>query len=566
MKRGVFIAILVIVVVLVALFVVGGLIYMQFTQEPYIPDQAYLKIDVSGPLVESSTPGLSGVFGSELLSIRDLWFQLERAAMDKRIKGVILKINYFDGGFAKTEEIGRLLERFRQSKKPVVAMLEDGGLKEYYLSSFADKVVIFRGAWLSIKGIAAEAMFLKNTLAKLGVQAEMFHIGDYKTGYNAFTENKMTPAHRESMQALIDDIYQALINGIARNRKLDAAAVRRVLDQSPLPIQDYLKAGFVDAIGTNDELRQWLKNEHPLVKFATYRKTSSPNPFNGPKKIAIIFASGEIRSGKSGSDSVFGGEVLGSDSLVEELRSARTSSMIKAVVLRVDSPGGSAVASDVILREAEELAKKKPLVLSMSDMAASGGYWISMASTKILTLPETITGSIGVLSGKFVLKGLYDKLGVSKEFVSTSPYAVMYSDYRPFTPAERGKIMADMQRVYDEFLKKVAANRSKSTAEVDKIGRGRVWSGDAALRLNLVDGIGGLADAVAEAKKLAKIPTAEAVGVRIYPRKRSLIDLILQLGGDASARPTLLDIETRIRSLAKNYFPALRMPFVLQLN
>jgi protease-4 len=560
MKRGALIALLVIIVIVIGLFLLGGFIYLQFNQEPYVPQKAYLKIELSGPIAETSPTRFPGM-SSGALSIHDLWFHLERAARDERIKGVLLRVQYLETGFAKVEEIGRLLKRFARSKKPVVAFVVDGGLKEYYLASFADKVILFKGGALSVSGIAAEAIFLKNTLSKLGVQADILHIGDYKTAPNTFTEERMTPTHRESTQALIDDLYQAVIEGIAANRRLDAADVKKILDRSPLPQEEYVRAKLVDALGYEDDLFHSLPATYPEVDFKSYAKTSSPLPFSGSKKIAVIFASGEINMGRSGGQSLFGGDVLGADTLAWQLRQARNNYAVKAVVLRVDSPGGSAVASDVILREAELLAQKKPLVLSMSDMAASGGYWISLSAHKIFAEPETITGSIGVFSGKFVLKGLYDKIGVNKEIVRTSEFAGMYSDYQLFTAGERQKVMADMEHIYGEFLKKVAANRKMSVADVDKIASGRVWSGRAAMRLRLVDGLGGLTDALEEARKLARIPLSEKFGVRIYPQKRSFLEMIFEMADVKAQNP--LDVQARLKPYER-FFPAMAMPFALR--
>lgn len=557
MKRSALIALLVIVIILLGLFIIGGFIYMQFNQEPYIPEKAYLKIDLSGSLADTTPSRFPGLAGTAI-SIQDLWYQLARAAVDERIQGVLLRISYLETGFAKIEEVGRLLRDFSLSKKPVLAFIVDGGLKEYYLASFADKVILFKGGMLSVSGIGAEALFLKNTLSKLGVQAEIFHIGDYKTASNTFSEDRMTPAHRESMQALIDDLYGAVIAGIASNRKLDVGVVKKMIDRSPLPQGEYLKAKMIDSLGYEDELHGLLKTQYPEVNFRTYAKTSSPQPFGGTKKIAVIFASGEINMGRSGGQSILGGEVLGADTLAGQLRQARNNFAVKAVVLRIDSPGGSAVASDVILREAELLARKKPLVISMSDMAASGGYWISMSAQKILALPETITGSIGVISGKFVLKGLYDKLGVSKDIVTTSEFAGMYSDYKPFTEREKEKVMAGMNEIYASFLEKVAHNRGLAVSEVNKIAQGRIWSGKAALDLKLVDGLGGLNEALAEARKLARIPLSEKVGVRVYPQKKSLWDMIFELVEVKADNP--FDVQARLE-VYKRFFPALAMPF-----
>jgi protease-4 len=562
MKRSALIVLLVVIVILLGLFIIGGFIYLQFNQEPYIPEKAYLKIELSGPMADT-TPNRFPALSSGAVSIQDLWYQLARAAVDDRIKGVLVRISYLETGFAKIEETGRLLKNFSRSKKPVLAFIIDGGLKEYYLASFADKVIMFKGGMLSISGIGAEAVFLKNTLSKLGVQAEIFHIGDYKTASNTFNEDHMTPAHRESMQALVDDLYKAVINGIAVNRKLDAGEVKKVLDRSPLAPEEYVKAKMIDSLGYEDELHGLLKTQYPEVNFKTYAKTSAPLPFSGVKKIAVIFASGEITMGHSGGQSLMGDDVLGADTLAEQLRQARNNYAIKAVVLRVDSPGGSAVASDVILREAELLARKKPLIISMSDMAASGGYWVSMSAQKIFAWPQTITGSIGIISGKFVLKGLYDKLGISKEIVKTSEFAGMYSDYKPFSDREKEKIMADMQAIYNEFLKKVAANRKLAVADVDKIARGRVWSGQAALGLKLIDGLGGLNEALDEAKKLAHIPPVEKVGVRIYPQKKTFWEMLFDMADVKAQNP--LDIKARLQ-VYKRFFPAMAMPFSITLN
>ena len=511
MKRSALIALLVVIVILLGLFILGGFIYLQFNQEPYVPEKAYLKIDLGGAIAETAPTRFPGMSGGAF-SIHDLWYNLERAAKDERIKGVLLRVQYLETGFAKIEEIGRLLKKFAASKKPVVAFIVDGGLKEYYLASFADKVILFKGGSLSISGIGAEAVFLKNTLSKLGVQAEIFHIGDYKTASNTFTEDRMTPAHRESTQALIDDLYQAVIDGIAANRKLDAAAVKKILDHSPLPQEEYVKGKLVDALGYEDELYRSLPATYPEVDFKSYAKTRSPLPFSGSKKIAVIFASGEINMGRSGGQSLLGGDVLGADTLAGQLRQARNNYAVKAVVLRVDSPGGSAVASDVILREAELLAQKKPLVISMSDLAASGGYWIALVGPEnIRPARDASPGRSGSSAASSCSKGLYDKIGINKEIVKTSEFAGMYSDYQPFSEREKQKVMADMQRIYDEFLKKVANNRKLTVAEVDKIARGRVWSGRAALKLHLVDGLGGLNDALAEARKLARIPAERKI-------------------------------------------------------
>jgi protease-4 len=229
MKKGVLITILVIVIFLIFLALVGGYIYMQFTREPYIPKNSVLRIDMSGPIVDVDQAVLS-----TSLSIKDLWYHIKRAKIDPRIKGIVLKIGYMKTGVAKIEDIGRLIKDFRKSGKKVVAYIEGGGIKEYYLSTFADKIYVFKGGYLFLKGLAAEAVFLKNTLNKLGIQAQLFHIGEYKTAANMFTREQMTPHHKESLERLLQDIYTSILEGIAKNRNLDIDPVKKIIEESPI--------------------------------------------------------------------------------------------------------------------------------------------------------------------------------------------------------------------------------------------------------------------------------------------------------------------------------------------
>ena len=563
MKRGVLITIVVIGMIFIFLALVGGFIYLQLTREPYIPPNTFLKIDLAGSIVDSENTAFIKKY-----SIRDLWFHINRAKIDGRIKGIVLKISGLQTDFAKIEELGRLLKDFRKSGKTIIAYIERGRLKEYFLASFADKVYVFKGENFILYGPAFDTLFLKNTLFKLGIEAQIFHIGDYKTAGDTFTEDHLTPPNKESLQKLIDDIYNDTIQQIAINRKLNADQVKAVLEESPASNEDYLKAKLIDGILYEDEVvgNINLGNE---VSFRTYQETTTPLPYRGDKKIAIIFASGEIQTGKSGGQSLFGGEIMGSDTVVSQLEIARESPSIKGVVLRIDSPGGDPVASEVIRREAELLAKEKPLVISMSGVAASGGYWIAMCSKHIMALPQTITGSIGVITGKLILKGLYDKIGITKETLKTTPYSDIYSDYREFTPDEKNKVMKIMNSIYQSFLEKVSQNRRMKLEEVEKVAQGRAWSGSAAIELNLVDKIGGLNDAIEEAKKLAHIPATEKVGLKIYPSKKSLMDYIFDL---ASFRTQALDplktlenIEAKI-NLYKRSFPSLLTPYKLEID
>mgnify|MGYP001140575357 CR=1 FL=1 len=559
MKKGVLIAILVLVLIIVFLVLTVGYVYMQFTREPYIAENSILKIDLTGEIVDSDDS-----FFSKKYSIRDLWYHVQRAKHDKRIKGIMLKISYLQTGYAKIEDVGRIFADFRQSGKKVVAYIEGGELKEYFLATFADKVFAFNGASLILNGLAAEAIFLKETFAKIGIRAEYYHIGKYKTAANMFTEEGLTPAHEESLQKLIDDIFEAVLQKIALNRNIDKEVVRRQVEDFSFTCDGYVKAKLIDKLLYEDEVIKEFSGDCKLLDFNIYKETTSPLPYLGRDRVAVIFASGEIRSGHSGGQALLGGSVLGSDTLGGQLRAVSKNPMVKAVVLRVDSPGGSPFASDAIRREAELLIEKKPLVISMSDVAASGGYQISLSSSKTLALPETITGSIGVLGGKFIFKELYKKIGIKKATLKTTQYADWFSDYRPFSNDEKTKLMGLMRNIYDSFVGMVAKSRKLKVEEVEEIAQGRVWSGQAALELNLVDQAGGLLDAIAEAKKLAGIPPEQKVGVSIYPRKKSLWDMVNEYIGSQGGNP-LLHIKTEL-NMYKKFFPALLMPYKLQIN
>lgn len=560
MKRGLLIAIVVIIAIFILLAAAGGFIYLQLTREPYIPNNAILKINLSGSIVDNDSSAFS-----KQETIRDLWYHIKRAGIDNRIQAIFLRISYLETDFAKVEELGRLIEEFKENGKKVYAYIEGGGIREYYLATYADKIYVFKGGQLFLNGLAIESMFLKNTLSKLGIEAEMFHIGEYKTAGNLFTKDRLTPPHRESLEKIIGDIFDYTLERIAVNRDLDINVVKRVFDETPVSNQAYLDAKLIDGLRYEDEILEDTDFQYRQVSFDIYKETTKPRPYRGAKKIAVIFASGEIHPGKSGGKSLFGGDIMGSSTVAAQLKAARKNPSIKAAVLRIDSPGGSSAASEIIRREAELLANEKPLVISMSGMAASGGYWISMSSPTIMALPQTITGSIGVVTGKFVLKGLYDKIGINKEIVKTTQYADLFTDYRLFSENEKVKVKNMMEDVYRQFLEIVSQNRKMKIEEVDRIARGRIWSGSAALELKLVDKLGGLTEAVDEAVKLANIPAGQTVGLRIYPGKKTMMDFILEFMGTKTAADPIQTLETRV-GMYKRFFPALLVPYKLNIN
>ena len=562
MRKGILITILVLVIIIIFLALGAGYVYMQFTREPHVAGNSFLKINLSGEIVDSDDS-----FLSKKHSIRDLWYHLERARIDNRIKGVLLKISYLNAGWAVVEDTGRIIKNFRKSGKKVYAYIEGGGLREYFLATFADKVYAFKGGdSLILNGLAAEAIFLKKTFSNLGIKAEYYHIGEYKTGANMFTEDHLTPAHKESLQKLLDDIFESTLEKIAGNRNIPKEVIKKIISEFSLSSAACVEAHLIDRLVYEDEIIDDLEKEHKIIDFNIYKETGSPLPYLGQDKIAVIFAAGEIHSGCSGGKSLTGGNIMGAGTVTKQLRAVSKNRAVKAVVLRIDSPGGSPFASDAIRREVELLVKKKPLIISMSNLGASGGYQLSLSASKILVLPQTITGSIGVLGGKFIFKGLYDKVGLKKALLKTTEYADWFSDYRGFSTKEKKKFMTVMRRIYDSFVSLVAKNRDLDIEAVEKIARGQVWAGNSAVESGLVDRIGGLLDAIDEAKKLAKIPAEQKVGVKVYPRKKSLWDTVYELMGvGTEAGNPVAGIKAQL-SMFKRFFPALLLPYRIEIN
>jgi protease-4 len=431
--------------------------------------------------------------------------------------------------WGKVQEVRDAIADFRQSGKPIVGYLEYGGEQEFYLASACDKVYLMPTASLDLTGIASYELFLRGMLDKIGAYPDALHIGEYKTASNTFTEHTYTPAHREMAESLNTDLYQQLVRGIADGRHKSEADVKALIDHGPFLPEDAVKAGLVDDLAYEDQLDDKVKlasGTPHYLDLSDYRQVSNSSLGldRGPR-IGVIYAVGVIASGKSSYDSP-SGMVVGSETIIDYLRKARADRSIKAIVLRVDSPGGSALASDVIWREVVLTKQQKPVIVSMSDVAASGGYYIAMPANVIVAEPSTLTGSIGVVLTKFVIDGTLKKLGINMEGVSQGRYADLYSPVRPFSPEERARMAENMQATYDTFVEKAAQGRNTTPERIDAIGQGRVWTGRQAKELGLVDELGGLQRALSIAKQRAKIPQDSQVEIVSYPGKRSFYDVL----------------------------------------
>jgi protease-4 len=488
-----------------------------------------LVLRVGGDLREVEPGGLVGSFFEPPPTVRSVVESLRKAKVDRRVTSVVIRPTGTAALWGKVQEVRDAIVDFKTSKKPIIAYVEYGGEQEFYLASACDKVFLMPTASLDLTGIASYELFLRGTLDKIGAYPDAMHIGDYKTASNQMTERTFTPAHREMAESLNRDLYEQLLKGIATGRQKRETEVRQLIDHGPFLPEDAVRAGLVDDVAYEDEIDDKVslgRGRTTFLEHHEYRAVSAGSlGLNRGPRIAVLYAAGIITSGESSYDSPQG-EVVGSDTIIRYLRKARADDSIRAIVLRVDSPGGSAIASDVIWREVELTRAVKPVIASMSDVAASGGYYIAMPAHKIVAEPATLTGSIGVVMVKFVIDGTLKKLGMNMEGVSDGRYANLYSPIRPFSPEERAKIQEQMQATYDAFVEKAAAGRHTTPEKIDAIAQGRVWTGQQAKQIGLVDELGGLERALALAKEHAKIGRDTEVELVVYPPKRSLYEAL----------------------------------------
>ncbi len=516
-----------------------------------VPAHAYLEIGLSGEIREISPPDFfqNVLLGVRPLSVHDIWMNIRKAKADDRIDAILLRLDVLACDWAKVAELRDALLDFRKAGKKAYAYIEEAPDfdKEYYLATACDRIILHPMGWLGVNGIGGYVPFFKSAFDKLGVRAEFEHVEEYKTAYNQFTEAGFTPAHKEMVESLYGDIFNQYVDAVAAARKKTPDEVRALIDRGFYQGPSAREAGLVDDLKYEDELQDMLRSGGRKLARITSDEYSRVSPLavglGTGRKVAVIYAVGPILSGESLPQSI------GGATLARWIRQAREDRTIAAIVLRVDSPGGSSVASDVIWREVFLAKKEKPFVVSMSDVAGSGGYWISMAAHKIVAQPQTLTGSIGVLAGKFDLSGLYGKLGVTAERVVFGKEADVFSSFRPFSPDEKKVLKEEILRTYEAFLEKAAQGRKMTRAEVDKVGRGRVWTGRQARELKLVDELGGLAKAVELAKGLAGLGRDEEPRLVVWPKKRGFWSSIVGRRTEGVSAGRLPGIDAAVRTL-----------------
>ncbi|MBA2340684.1 MAG: S49 family peptidase, partial [Pyrinomonadaceae bacterium] len=467
-----------------ALIVIGAillaLLFSAFGDDaPTVRDNSVLVLRVHGAMPDyvPEDQFMERFFGADDSSLANLLVQLKKAKVDKRIGGILLEVDFSAAGWAKADELRDAITDFRASGKPIYAYIELGADKEYYIATACDKIFVPPVGDLFIDGLASEAMFYRGSLDKLGIYPDFAQIGKYKNAPDQYTRREMSDAQREVTNAILDDIFNRIVTTIASSRHKTPDEVRALIDTAPHRAPKAVEAGLIDGALYREQVESELKkrlnykDDEKLrtVAASDYRRVKPESlKLNTGERIAVIYASGDINSGSSGGGGPFGDQSIGSDTLVKAVNDARDDKTVRAIVLRVDSPGGSAYASDLIWHAVEEAKKKKPVVVSMSDVAASGGYYIAANANRIIAEPSTITGSIGIYAGKPVLKGFYDWIGVSSEYTLRGKNAGMYRETEPFTPEERAKFEGMIGNFYyNAFLPRVAQGRGRTTEYID---------------------------------------------------------------------------------------------------
>ncbi len=511
-------------------------------------------IRISGSLGEGVAIA-EPLFSSMQETLKDKIDRIKKASTDTTVKGLLLEIDGVDVGWGKLDELTEALNNFKKSGKKIYSYLEAGEMKDYLLALSSDKIILPESGWLMLTGLRAEVTFYKEMLEKIGAQADFLKVGDFKSAIEPYTRTTMSESSRKQMESMLDDFYEKSI--VARikqergSKKWAAEDIRKIIDNGPYTAKKAAELGLVDMVGyfpsVTDAFKKELKvDDITLLKNYGKNKVDEidfSNPFallklfatptissNSKPKIAVIYATGAINTGKS-EQSFLGSESCGSTSMIQAIKQAENDKSVKAIVLRVDSPGGSALASDLIW--AELMRCKKPIIASMSDVAASGGYYICMAASKIYAEPGTITGSIGVFGGKINMGGTYAKLGITSEVITRGANANLFSSTSSFSKSEREAMTKLIDDCYDQFLTKALTGREKAGSKLDRktlegLAGGRVWTGRQAKANGLIDELGTMQDAIKMAAKLGGLPANSDPELLLLPKGKSFLDSFLE--------------------------------------
>ncbi len=510
-----------------AVFVLGGL--LGGGTAPVVTSGSMLHLGLAGEIIEYPTLPPVPFVRERPLSQHALLEGLEAAAADDRIGSVLVELENPGIGWGKALELHQALLRFRESGKPVVAFAPALGEIDLLIASACDSIYMPATGRVYLNGIAVGPMYFKGTLDKLAIRPNVSRIGAYKDAVEPGLRSEMSDAAREQYEWLLDDLWGEFLETVTSRRNLGRADLEDALARGVLRPEEAVELGLIDGVRYRDDLvRQFVADSDgdPLVPVMEYHREARARLGGSGAAIAVVHARGLILRG--GHDYAPGfGAILGATEAVRDLEDAADDDGIAAVVLRIDSPGGEIVASDIIRDGVERVRQRKPIIVSMVDVAASGGYMIAFPASRILALPTTITGSIGSYTEKFNLRGLYNKFGASRDFVTRGSYPFLFSDYHDWSAAEESLIARQQWADYERWIGAIAKKRSLTPEMVDSLGRGRVWTGQQALEHGLVDELGGLDRAIQVARELASLSADAKPPLVHYPEERSFFDLLL---------------------------------------
>ncbi len=522
------------------------------SEQEELPSDAVLTLKLNYPMVDRvqdgnplATLALLNPNEQSPLGLNDILSSIEKAKTDNNIKGIILDLTTFQAGYAKLTEVRNKLEEFKATGKFIYAYADYYYFPTYFMASVADSVFVNPEGEMAFNGMVAQVTFFAGALEKLGVNMQVVRAGKFKGAVEAYTRNNLSPENKEQIEIYINSVFNETLAKISKSRKIDVAKLKADADELKMKsVNDFKSNGYIDAVAYRDQFysamkkRMGVKDDHkvPLISEQKYAK-SLEDVGSGSDRIAVVYASGDIIGGKGD------GTQIAADDLAETLKNVRLDKKVKAVVLRIDSRGGSSLASDIIWREAKLLSAAKPLIVSMSDVAASGGYYIATPASKIVAEPTTITGSIGVFGLiPNAQKLLNDKLGIEFEYVGTGKHSDIGRIDRDMTLEEREYIESIIDKIYDTFLSRVAEGRKMTKEQVHEVAQGRVWTGVMAKEVGLVDELGGLEKAIEIAAKEANLTEYK---LKEYPKVQDQLELIVnKMSGNTS-------FQSKVKEMAK---------------
>lgn len=558
----------------VVVLVLGGLVW---SQQRGVPAMTILEVDLTRRLREQAAADpLTGFLLARAPTVRDIVEALHKAATDDRVVGLIARVGATSSGMAAIQEVRDAVLAFREAGKWAVAYAAtlgefEAGNGAYYLATAFDTIYLQPSGDVGLTGLIAETPFVRGTLDKLDLVPRLDHRREYKNFLNMLTERQYTEPHREATQRVMESQFAQMVQGIATARGLYAGAVRSLIDRGPFTAPEALQAQLVDALAYRDEVYAQIKaqtgTQAQLLYLSKYLARAG-RPHTTGTTVALIYGIGPIHLGENGYDPLFDGPTMGADTVTAAFRAAIDDADVRAILFRIDSPGGSYVASDSIWRETVRARHAgKPVIVSMSNMAGSGGYFVAMSAQKIVAQPGTITGSIGVMGGKMLTTGFWDKLGLSWDEVHTSTNATIWSSLQDYTPEQWRRLQAWLDRIYDDFTTKVAAGRQLPKDTVLDIAKGRIWTGTDAKERGLVDELGGFPVALRLVREALGLSPDAPLRLRQFPERPALWDTLLdRLLGDEDESSEPSEAAAVVASALRLARPVLRLAQALGLT